>query len=412
MDCRAVRERLSLYLDGELSGSELKLIAEHIETCTACRAELSSLEQTVDWLRRLEPVAIPSGLKDKILARVWATSDSPPLAATQRLTMGWQRVWRRWGRTMSAAAAVLIVAVLIGKAVVSPGLGLKQEAYYGAAGSVSTESPAAGEAAPADQRASMYTMPDADVFTTKEMAEEIDRGPGGASAVNTERKVIQTAHLVLLVEKLDTAVDSIQAAVKECGGFVQSSNMFRQDSARGAHYSLRIPVDQFNNVLAQLETLGDVQNKGTTGQDVTEEYVDVDARRRNLVRQEERLLTILDQAKTVEDILKVEGQLERVRGEIEALTGRLRYLDDQVELSTVDVELRERPRSVTTVQMPDENGLIGRLSRAFTGSINLLLSYVSSAVVWSVAALPFVLVGVGVGALIWLFWRRSQNRWR
>lgn len=258
----------------------------------------------------------------------------------------------------------------------------------------------------------MYTMPDADVFTTKEMAEEIDRGPGGASAVNTERKIIQTAHLVLLVEKLDTAVDSIQAAVKECGGFVQSSNMFRQDSARGAHYSLRIPVDQFNNVLAQLETLGDVQNKGTTGQDVTEEYVDVDARRRNLVRQEERLLTILDQAKTVEDILKVEGQLERVRGEIEALTGRLRYLDDQVELSTVDVELRERPRSVTTVQMPDENGLIGRLSRAFTGSINLLLSYVSSAVVWSVAALPFVLVGVGVGALIWLFWRRSQNRWR
>ena len=155
-----------------------------------------------------------------------------------------------------------------------------------------------------------------------------------------------------------------------------------------------------------------MQNKGTTGQDVTEEYVDVDARRRNLVRQEERLLTILDQAKTVEDILKVEGQLERVRGEIEALTGRLRYLDDQVELSTVDVELRERPRSVTTVQMPDENGLIGRLSRAFTGSINLLLSYVSSAVVWSVAALPFVLVGVGVGALIWLFWRRSQNRWR
>ncbi len=99
MDCRAVRERLSLYLDGELSGSELKLIAEHIETCTACRAELSSLEQTVDWLRRLEPVAIPSGLKDKILARVWATSDSPPLAATQRLTMA--------GREFGGAGAVL-----------------------------------------------------------------------------------------------------------------------------------------------------------------------------------------------------------------------------------------------------------------------------------------------------------------
>lgn len=413
MDCSTARERLSLYLDGELSISEMKLVAEHVEVCTSCRAELSSLEETVALVRSLEPLEVPPELKDKILARYDVIDDASPVSNKgQVVATRWQRAWRRWGRTLSAAAAVLVAAVMVGRAITVPKLALKEEAYYGRDSSEAvTTAPQDMDGAPmVKQNLMIPAAPEYAMPRTDEAPSEMEMERTGAPLAPTERKVIQTAYLVLEIEKLDTAIDFLLKAVKECGGFIQSSNMFRQESLRGAHYTLRIPVNRFDNVLAQLEKLGDVENKGTTGQDVTEEYVDVDARCRNLVRQEERLLDILEQAKTVEDILKVEGQLERVRGEIEALTGRLRFLDNQVELSTVNVELRERPRSVTTVQLPDEKGLIARLNRAFTGSLNLLLSYFSNTVVWSVAAIPFLIAGACVGALIWWLWLRFQNK--
>ena len=409
MECKAVREKLSLYLDGQLSTSDMKLVDEHTRMCTACREELSSLEETVDLVRSLEPLEVPPDLKDKIMERVRAAGGSQ-VAATR-----WQHAWGRWGRTLSSAAAVLIAAILIGKAVTGPGLGLKQDApaacdeaseYAGAGSEIMDSSMLEGQeqAAPRLMKQAM-SLPE----TTAEIG---DRGRAGADATTLplERKVIQTAHLTLQVEKMDLAVDQLQQLVKECHGFIQNSNMFRQDSGRGAHYTLRVPVTGFDKVLTRLEKLGDVQAKGTTGQDVTEEYVDVDARRRNLIRQEERLLTILDQAKTVEDILKVEGQLERVRGEIEALTGRLRYLDNRVELSTINVELQERPHSVTMVQLPDEKGLSVRLARALTSSINLLLSFASNVVVGVVAALPFLMAIGGIAAVAWWFWRRVESK--
>lgn len=392
MDCKAVQENISLYLDGELPVSKMQLIAEHIEVCAVCCAELSSLEETVALVRSLEPVEAPPGLKGEILERVWADS---PTTKFQAVATRWQRAWRQWGRTFSTAAAVILAAVLIGKTVVGPELGLQiiPKAAMEEKGRtlLQLQEPFASEG-------------------EKMMSEPRDRMLSGDLALSTERKVIQTAHLVLIIEKLDAAVDSLQKTVQECRGFVQNSNMFRHDSGRGAHYTLRIPAAQLNNVLAQLEKLGDVQNKGTTGQDITEEYVDTDARCRNLVRQEERLLSILEQAGTVEDILQVENQLERVRGEIEALTGRLRYLDNQVELSTVEVELRERARSVSMVQLADEDGLIKRLNRAFTASLNLLLSFASNAVVWLVAALPFIVVGAGVGACLRWFWWHFKHK--
>jgi hypothetical protein len=163
-------------------------------------------------------------------------------------------------------------------------------------------------------------------------------------------------------------------------------------------------------VLTQLEALGDVQEKSLTGQDVTDEYVDTDARHRNLIRQEERLLTILDRAETVEDILKVEGQLERVRGEIEALTGRLRYLDNQVELSTINVELRERLHRVTAVQLPNKKSLGARITQALTSSVNWLLSSVSNIVVWIVGALPILTVVGALAFLIRWLWKRFRNQ--
>lgn len=409
MECKAVQEKLSLYLDGELSISDIKLIEEHTKMCTACREELSSLEETVNLVRSLEPVDVPSDLKDKIMERVKTVGDSN-IAASR-----WQHAWNRWGRAFSSVAAILIAAVLIGKAASGPGFGLKSQApvadealkYAGA------KSEVAESAMPEEQYQATPRLMQQPMSLNKAEAESgWDQRSTEADTRNLlmARKVIQTAHLSIQVEKIDIAADQLQQLVKEYHGFIQNSNMLRQEIGRGAHFALRVPSPNFDEVLIQLEKLGDVQEKGTTGQDITEEYVDVDARCRNLSRQEERLLTILSQASTVEDILKVEEQLERVRGEIETLTGRLRYLDNQVELATINVELRERPHSVTALQFPNSKDLGARLTQALTSSINLLFSLASNAVVWIVTALPFLAV-VGIIAAVagWL-WRHFIRR--
>jgi hypothetical protein len=95
-------------------------------------------------------------------------------------------------------------------------------------------------------------------------------------------------------------------------------------------------------VMAELRKLGEVESENVTGEDVTEQYVDLQARLNNFKVVRDRLLKILDErAREVKDILEVERELARVGGEIESIEGRMKYLDRQVDLSTVTINFHE-----------------------------------------------------------------------
>lgn len=157
-----------------------------------------------------------------------------------------------------------------------------------------------------------------------------------------DRKIIMSSYITLEVEDFLKAYDDVTKAVAKFKGFIADSHSYTTDSGqkRGT-VVIRLPQEEFLPAIKELERLGHVKAKRITGNDVTEEYVDLEARLTNLERQENRLLEILAKANTVEEILKVENQLERVRGEIERITGRLRYLDDRIELATITIEFYE-----------------------------------------------------------------------
>ncbi|NLP18926.1 MAG: DUF4349 domain-containing protein [Firmicutes bacterium] len=180
------------------------------------------------------------------------------------------------------------------------------------------------------------------------------------------RKVIKRAHLTLLVEDVDEGFEQILNLVEDAGGFIQNSGVWENEKQRTSNLTLRVPVDRFSQVLAGLEDLGKVEGRELDGQDVTTEYIDTEARLRNLERQEERFLEILQQADTVEEILNIERELERVRGEIEAFTAHLKNLDDLVGFSTIDIVLRQLKVSARRIDAP---GLPGVLNSAFQASI-------------------------------------------
>ncbi|MGD2200856.1 MAG: DUF4349 domain-containing protein [Candidatus Bathyarchaeota archaeon] len=165
-----------------------------------------------------------------------------------------------------------------------------------------------------------------------------------------ERMVIFTADLELEVEDVDSTVEAISLYALEVGGFVSRVSTSK---GGGGIVSIRVPQDEFYDVIQEVERLGEVKGRQVKGEDVTEDYVDLESRLRNLQNQEERLLGILDMAINVEEVLNIESELERVRGQIERKTGEIKYIEGRVELATITVSLNKPPEEETTNLFPE-----------------------------------------------------------
>ncbi len=157
-----------------------------------------------------------------------------------------------------------------------------------------------------------------------------------------ERKVISTATLTIEVESVRDAINKITNITLENAGFISSSSISDIGGDRKNGYlTARVPQKNFCSTIEKISELGTEKHRQVSGQDVTEEFIDLGARLDNLKKQEIRLQEILKIANTVKDILEIEHELERVRGEIESLTGRLNFLNQSVEMSTISINVLE-----------------------------------------------------------------------
>lgn len=187
------------------------------------------------------------------------------------------------------------------------------------------------------------------------------------NAVPVERKIISNAYLHMEVNSAESAVNKITNITRAHGGFISSSSLSNIGGRNNGQVTLRVPQANFYLTIEEIEALGTVGSKQVSGQDVTGEFIDLDARLGNLKKQELRLQEILKTAVTVKDILEVEHELERVRGEIERLTGRLNFLNQSVEMSTIMVSAVE-PASFIS----GGSGVVDTLRQAAGGFIESL----------------------------------------
>jgi Domain of unknown function (DUF4349) len=173
---------------------------------------------------------------------------------------------------------------------------------------------------------------------------------GGGSLPTVGPRIVQTASLALSVPRdaFDTTIQRARTIATGVGGFVVSSSASQGDGERLVTGSLvvRVPERAYARVLEQLSGLGEVEAREEAGQDVSQELVDLGARIRHLEAVEARLLGFLEQADTVAAALTVQAELNRVQLDLEQARGRLEYLDDQVALATISLEVRERQVAV------------------------------------------------------------------
>jgi hypothetical protein len=162
----------------------------------------------------------------------------------------------------------------------------------------------------------------------------------------TQRLVIKNANMSLVVEDPGQSMDAIGRMAEEMGGFVVSANLSQNQLQNGdqvSHASIRIrvPAEQLDEALQRIESLSDRTplNKSVEGQDVTQEYTDLQSQLRNLENAEAQLREIMDSATRTEDVLAVYRQLVDVREQIEVTQGRIQYFEKSAAMSSIQVEL-------------------------------------------------------------------------
>jgi hypothetical protein len=160
--------------------------------------------------------------------------------------------------------------------------------------------------------------------------------------IDDDRMIVRTGDMAMVVEDVESSIESIKQLAQTYEGWVVSSSMWKNGEALAGSISIRVLAEHFDSALKALRGMAvEVQYENTSSRDVTEEYVDLSASLENLEATEQQLQVIMDKAETVEDILDVQRELTRVRGDIEQTKARMQYLEQTSSTSIIHIQLEE-----------------------------------------------------------------------
>jgi len=271
---------------------------------------------------------------------------------------------------------------------------------------------AAAPAQPAEGAPSPAEKPQAVTVTQNET-------DGGASSYNYsadtaaaggDRMIITTVDMSLVVDNTDTTVSELQKLVVAYKGYISDSRRWYSGDQPYATLTLRIPAASMGEALERIRALAiRVDSENSSGQDVTEEYVDLSARLRNLEATETELLALLTEVREnrskAEDILAIHRELTSIRGEIEQVKGRQQYLERMTAMATINVEVRPKAAPTAVIEKATWNPLVtvNNALRALVDVIKVLLDVL----IYILFLSPIFLVPI---AVIWLIVRLIRRK--
>ncbi len=241
---------------------------------------------------------------------------------------------------------------------------------------------------------------------------ETDEGTGSPDSVGeTARKLVYNANISAETQTFDETKAAFDALVTEYGGYIESADISglsyeNSRESRYLNYTVRIPAEKLESFLERTGELMNVVSNTLDMEDVTDSYIDTQARLDALKLEEERLLELLEQAETLDEIIQLEDRVSQVRYEIDSLTGRLKAYDSEVAYSTVTLSLRD----VTEYSSGSSFG--SRLGQAFIDGWSSFVGFLQEALIILVGALPFLLLVGVVTVVIVLLIKHSSKKQR
>lgn len=231
------------------------------------------------------------------------------------------------------------------------------------------------------------------------------------SAVNeSDKKIIKNGNMTLKVDRADDAAQKISDIAKSNGGEVFSSNFYQSSSkVKNGNMTVKVPVNNFEKAFDEIKEVASlVVRESTSGQDVTEQYTDLQSRLRNKQAEEQSIAKILEQSGKITDVLEVTRELSRVRGEIEVLQGRIRLLDSQTDMATISISISEDP-DVTVI---DSWRPFQDAKDALNDLIKKIQQFISFIIVLIIRIIPILLIYLAVLGILYKIGKKIYDKIR
>jgi hypothetical protein len=354
-------EEVMAYLDGELEARRAAALAAHLVSCGECQEVAQGFRALSERMLSFEVEHPSAGVNETVLAAL-DSAKSPNAAGTDRAQnqrgWNWRQVFGR-RRNWAVACAVAVVAILV---ITIPNLrrlatvplngrnfteDMKLERKENATSSGYKKS-LSDDAVPVH---SEEQIP-ANASARGEGWEAPAPAPPAAGQLHAPETVgpmiVQTASLNILATNYDEASAAIEKLAATHGGYVEKLDGKAQTgNARELSAALRIPTKQLDGFLADVRKLGHVEEETRSNEEVSDQYVDLQARLKSARATEQRLIELLGtRTGKLQDVLEAERELARIRGEIESMQGQSAILVHRVNYATVQVDLNEEYRQV------------------------------------------------------------------
>ena len=253
---------------------------------------------------------------------------------------------------------------------------------------------------------------DKDFGYVSDMEVSTDSASGSTSAkLPQNRKLIRTVRIEAESENMDELLTSLEQKLTALGGYVENREMYNNSGNeyrwRSAQLTLRIPSDQADTFLTQVEDDANVTSLNESMEDVTLDYIDTESRILALETEQARLLELMEQAETLSDLLEIEARLTDVRYELESYASQLRLYDNLIDYTTIHLTLRQ----VTTLTPTQEQTVWQRIGTGFVSTLEGLGEVLTDIFVWLIVASPvLVLLAIPVTVVLLLLRARRKKK--
>ena len=234
-----------------------------------------------------------------------------------------------------------------------------------------------------------------------------------AASQTSDRKLIRTVNMSVETREFEAVMGTLEQRITELGGYIESMETYNGSSYssyrsnRSASMTARIPADKLNGFLGEVSEISNVTRRSENVQDVTLDYVDMASHKKTLQAEHDRLLELIEQAESIEDIITIEKRLSNVRYQMESMESQLRTYDNKVDYGTVHLDVSE-VQELTPVQ---EETLWERISSGFMEDLRGIGNGGLEILVWLLVHIPTLALWTALITrfILWVRWYMKRG---